>query len=258
MLKMIITKKVNSLTKTTDISINMMKKSEQHQHSLWDKMCHYRFIRHKISTKNIRKLCEENATDKMTLVVHSEDVDYKPYFPNAYAVTKRPDRPADMHVDLYYHDLARIPDESYEVILCTGLLEHIPDPQRLIDDLYRILKPSGRLIISASSAFSVHEGPNDFFHFTQFSFRLLFGKWSKIEMLRGSCQPFETIAILLQRILIQCKTFPFYRPFIELLVLILPLLDKGIYKQYDYYGPREKEHEIDSMLPSNMQAVVVK
>lgn len=225
---------------------------------IWRKMCNFRFIDKKISTKNLERLCRETATDKMTLVIHSEDVDYRPHFPNAYAVTKRQDIPADMHVDLYYRDLSKIESESYEMVFCTGLLEHLPDPQRLVDEIHRILKPGGKMVLSASAVFSFHECPNDFFHFTPYSFKMMFEKWSEVEMLRGASQPFETIAILMQRILLQCETFPLIRPFIELLCVILPLFDKLIYKQYNVFGKRDESNEIDSMLPSNMQAVVIK
>ena len=204
------------------------------------------------------RLCRENATERRTLVVHSEDVDYRPYFPNGYAVTKRPDKPADMHVDLYYRDLSSIADASYPVILCTGLLEHVPDPQRLIDEFHRILEPGGELIISASAVFSFHEGPNDFFHFTPFSFRLLFAQWTDIKVLRGASQPFETIGILMQRILLQCRIVPGIRQLVELLLLMVPILDKCIISQYSSVGTSDDEHRIDSMLPSNMQAVVIK
>ena len=224
----------------------------------WRKMSRYSFRKRKISTRNLDRLCRENATDKMTLVVHSEDVDYRPYFPNAFAVTKRKEKPADLHVDLYYRELSKIESESYEIIVCTGLLEHIPDPQRLIDDMHRILKRGGKLIISGSAVFSFHECPDDFFHFTPFSFRMMFDKWSRIEMLRGASQPFETIAILLQRILLQCDIFPPLRPILELSVSALPYLDRLIIAQYDSVWQRTEERRIDSMLPSNMQAVVVK
>lgn len=228
------------------------------RYSLWRKMSRYSFLKRKVSTKNLVRLCEEYASQKMTLVVHSEDVDYKPYFPNAYTVTKRPDRPADLHVDLYYTDLAKIPSESYELIVCTGLLEHIPTPQTLIDDLHRILKPGGKLVISASAVFSFHECPNDFFHFTPYSFKLLFKDWTEIEMLRGSSQPFDTLGILLQRVLLQCDIFPPFRPVMELICLALPFFDRFIIAQYDNYGHRYENRKIDSMMPSNMQACVVK
>jgi len=226
--------------------------------SLWMKLTRYSFVKNKRSTRNLDRLCREFATDRKTLVVHSEDVDYKPYFPNAFAVTKRKNKPADKHVDLYYTELAEFENESFEVILCTGLLEHLPEPQRLIDDLYRILKPGGELIISASAAFSIHEGPNDFFHFTPYSFQQLFNRWSAFKMLRGSSQPFETIGILLQRILRQCRIFPLVRPLVELLYLTVPFFDKAVITQYDTVNTVDKKHEIDSMLPSNVQAVVIK
>jgi SAM-dependent methyltransferase len=225
---------------------------------IWGRLCTFRFIKKKLSTKNLDKLCKEFATDRRVLVVHSEDVNYKPYFPNAFTVTKRRSKPADLHVDLYYTELSKIESESYEVIMCTGLLEHIPEPQRLIDDLRRILIPGGELIISASAVFSFHECPDDFFHFTPFSFKLLFKDWTKIKMLRGSSQPFDTISILMQRIILQTKTFPVIRPIVELLCVILPLFDRLIYAQYDNFGHMEDDRKIDSMLPSNMQAVIVK
>lgn len=225
---------------------------------LWRRMARHSFRRKKLSTRNLERLCRENATGEPTLVVHSEDVHYKPYFPNAYAVTKRPDKPADLHVDPYYTELSRIADGAYGVVVCTGLLEHVPDPHRLIADLHRILRPGGKLVISASAVFSFHEGPDNFFHFTPYSFRLLFRNWSGIEMLRGASQPFETIGILLQRILMQCEIFPPVRPLIEAMAGGMRHLDRFVGTQYDNTWNRTPEHEIDSMLPSNIQAVVIK
>jgi SAM-dependent methyltransferase len=224
----------------------------------WRNAQRFTFSKSKLSTRNLDRLCRDTATDEMTLVIHSEDVDHGPYFPNAYTVTKREDVPADMHVDLYYRDLKNIPDESYNVILCTGLLEHIPDPDRIIADMYRILKPGGRLIISASAVFSFHECPNNFFHFTPYGFRLLFKDWTRFDMLRGASQPFETVGILIQRILLQCDIFPIFRPIIEGLAYSMRLFDRTIIKQYETREFRDSRSECETMLPSNMQAVVVK
>ena len=228
------------------------------KYTFWQKASRYRFLKKKLSTKNLERLCKKNSSNKKTLVVHSEDIDYKPYFPNSFAVTKRPDKPADLHVDLYYENLDQITDESFELILCTGLLEHVPNPQKLIDNLKRILKPSGRLIISASAVFSFHEGPDNFFHFTPYSFKILFKDWSKIEYMNGSCGPFETISILIQRALMQCDIFPPLRPILEIFSLLFLLFDKCVFRQYRRVGERKKEDIIDSMMPSNIQAVIIK
>jgi SAM-dependent methyltransferase len=225
---------------------------------VWRKLSRFQFRKRKLSTRNLERLCREFSTDEPTLVVHSEDVDYKPYFPNGYAVTKRAAVPADMHVDVYYREIAKIDSDSYPVILCTGLLEHIPDPERLLAEFRRILKPGGRLIIGASAVFSYHEAPDNFFHFTPYGFRQLFKDWARIEMLRGASQPFETIGILMQRILMQSDINPFARPIIELMAHTMRMFDIFVIAQYNSVNPRDPSTITDSMLPSNVHAVVIK
>lgn len=235
-----------------------MKKKQSLNTRIWRVLCRFQFAKRKLSTKNLERLCRDTRTTERTLVVHSEDVEHKQDFPNAYTVTKRADVPADMHVDVYYRDLSKIPDGSYPVILCTGLLEHIPDPQRIIADFYRILKPGGKLIISASAVFSFHECPDNFFHFTPYGFKLLFKDWKGFEMLRGASQPFETIGILIQRIHLQCDIFPLVRPFVELLAHMMRYLDIFVLRQYETRQFRDDRSLTDSMMPSNIQAVVLK
>ncbi|MEC4880695.1 MAG: class I SAM-dependent methyltransferase [Scytonema sp. PMC 1070.18] len=213
-------------------------------------------LRGKLSIKNLTRLYEENATNDRVLVIDSENVPYQQYIPNAHIIAKSRGIQADVQGDLD-EKLSTIEDESFEMILCTGLLEHVPEPQRFINDLHRILKPGGKLIVHASAVYCYHEGPNDFFHFTPFSFKLLFSKWSSITI-RGSSQPFETIAILLQRILFQCEVkYKLVRLSVEILCLVLPKLDRFIGKQYTTLN-RNIGTEIDSMMPSNIQAVAIK
>jgi SAM-dependent methyltransferase len=46
-------------------------------------------------------------------------------------------------------DITNIPfaDESFDVILCNHVLEHIPDDGKAIKELYRVLKPNGWAIL---------------------------------------------------------------------------------------------------------------
>ena len=69
---------------------------------------------------------------------------------------------------------------------------------------------------------------------------------------------FETIGILLQRILLQCDIFPPLRPLIELLCLVIPLFDKAVSDQFDSTWQYTDDHKIDSMMPSNVQVVAIK
>src|SRR4030095_13719342 len=36
-------------------------------------------------------------------------------------------------------------EASFDVVLCTEVLEHLPEPQRAIDEIYRVLVPAGQL-----------------------------------------------------------------------------------------------------------------
>jgi SAM-dependent methyltransferase len=215
-------------------------------------------IKGKLSTQNLRRLCENNKTEEEVLVIHSEDVPYADYFPNAFTVTKRKKKQADLHVDRFYRDIAGFEKEKYRTIICTGLLEHVPDPQRLIDDIYELLPPGGKLVLSASSVFSIHEGPDDYFHFTPFGIRKLMQNWTKVEVYASS-QPFETIGILLQRIILQCEI---RSKAIKILISILAKqvyrFDKYISAQYYTRSPKNDRTRIDSMLPSNIFVEAVK
>jgi len=211
----------------------------------------------KLSEKNARRLCKKHATSEKTLVVHAEDCPFEEYFPNAYTVTKRTNIRADLHVDKFYHGLNQIESESYKIVLCTGLIEHLLDPQRLIDEFYRILKPGGKLILSAAGIFAYHEGPQDFFRFTPFGIKFYFNRWKNVSM-RGSCQPFYTIAIMLQRIYFQCKIKFGLKYIIAILCTILPFFDRFIGKQYCTRHPKNRETEIDSILPAKVYVVAIK
>jgi len=52
------------------------------------------------------------------------------------------------------------PDSSFDAILCSEVLEHVPDPTRPLDEFKRLLKPGGKLILTAPFASLVHFAPH--------------------------------------------------------------------------------------------------
>lgn len=51
------------------------------------------------------------------------------------------------------------PDASFDAILCSEVLEHIPDPNKALDEFARLLKPGGKLILTVPFASLVHMAP---------------------------------------------------------------------------------------------------
>lgn len=51
------------------------------------------------------------------------------------------------------------PDAAFDAILCTEVLEHVPDPTKALDEFARLLGPGGKLILTAPFASLVHMAP---------------------------------------------------------------------------------------------------
>jgi SAM-dependent methyltransferase len=65
-----------------------------------------------------------------------------------------------------------VPDASYDVVLCTEVLEHVPEPVRVVKEIARILKPGGRLIMTAPLGSGIHQEPYHFYGgYTPFWYR---------------------------------------------------------------------------------------
>jgi SAM-dependent methyltransferase len=225
---------------------------------MWRKACRFSFSRGRISRDSLDAMCAELASREYTLVVHCNDIDHKLYFPNSFVVAHRERPQVDLPTDRRYTDLALLSSESFDLIVCTALLEHHPDPPSLVGEFHRILRPGGRLIVSGSSVFPSHGNPYNYFHFTPNGFRHLFRDWAGFERLEGSSRPFKTIAILLQRIHMQCDIFPLVRPLIELSYHLVPALDVFILREYDVNSGKDERGPVDSMMPARLHAVVIR
>jgi len=55
------------------------------------------------------------------------------------------------------------PDASFDVILCSEVLEHIPDPMKAIKEFNRLLRRKGKLILTAPFASLVHFAPYHYY-----------------------------------------------------------------------------------------------
>jgi SAM-dependent methyltransferase len=53
-------------------------------------------------------------------------------------------------------------------------LEHVEYPQKVIKEFYRILKPKGKLFLTAPLAWRLHSEPYHFYNFTKYGLESLF------------------------------------------------------------------------------------
>ena len=70
-------------------------------------------------------------------------------------------------------DAIPVADNSYDYVLCSQVLEHVPYPQAAAKELYRILKPKGQLLVTVPQGYGLHGEPYNFFYFTKYGIDLI-------------------------------------------------------------------------------------
>jgi SAM-dependent methyltransferase len=65
-------------------------------------------------------------------------------------------------------------DKSIDGVVIQAVLEHVLNPQQVVDEIYRVLRPGGLVYADTPFMWPVHEGPYDFTRFTESGHRYLF------------------------------------------------------------------------------------
>jgi SAM-dependent methyltransferase len=66
-------------------------------------------------------------------------------------------------------------DGSFDSIISSEVLEHVPEPQDAVNELCRVLKPGGIAYISAPMSWALHYEPHDYWRFTNHGLAHLLG-----------------------------------------------------------------------------------
>lgn len=87
----------------------------------------------------------------------------------SYHVTKV-DIAADLNLPL------PIESEVADTVISLSVMEHLCEPQMMLNEAFRILKPGGGIVLQVPWQWWIHEAPYDFFRYTPYGLKYLFEK----------------------------------------------------------------------------------
>ncbi len=64
------------------------------------------------------------------------------------------------------HDMHMVPSNSVDMVMSISVLEHVRYPQKVMQEIFRILKPGGIVYINVPWVFPYHADPDDFYRFS--------------------------------------------------------------------------------------------
>lgn len=108
----------------------------------------------------------------------------RPYFPESKIETLdvSKDSGATYIADLCSNNKHIIKDDTFDVIVCTEVLEHTLQPFDAVDEIKRILKPNGTVLLSVPYNFRIHGPLPDCWRFTEHGLRALFKDFEIIDI----------------------------------------------------------------------------
>ena len=62
-------------------------------------------------------------------------------------------------------------DATFDTIILSDVLEHIPQPELLWKEIARLLTPKGRLVMNVPFYYWLHEEPHDYYRYTEYGLR---------------------------------------------------------------------------------------
>jgi len=176
--------------------------------------------------QHIRKFAADTTPAELVLDAGAGQCVYKEYFRHArYLAVDFGQGEGQWEYD-EIDTLARLEqlpfaDSTFDRIVFTQVLEHVPEPGKVLKELSRILKPSGKMLLTAPLGFGEHQIPYDYFRYTRYGLEFLLNETGfKVTSLEPRGGYFRYMAVMMMWIYIYL--FPESRSR-WLKILLLPL-----------------------------------
>ena len=161
-----------------------------------------RALSRKLTRVSLDRFIASHATARRTLDIGAQNGPYAAHFPHRVALDIRRGIGVQIIGDTQALGIA---DATFDVVLCTEVLEHLPEPQQAVDEMFRVLKPGGQLLLTTRFLFPIHDAPHDYFRYTKYGLRHLLRRFEILE-LHEETDAVGTLAVLVQRLGMQAQT----------------------------------------------------
>lgn len=82
---------------------------------------------------------------------------------------------SNAHVDVFCDLSKPLPfaASTFDTVLSSDVIEHLPNPELAFSEMSRLLKPDGILLLNTPFLYMLHEVPNDYYRFTRYAIKRL-------------------------------------------------------------------------------------
>jgi len=101
---------------------------------------------------------------------------------------------ADIAADL--NQPLPIKSELADTVVSLSVMEHLCEPQTMLNEAFRILKPGGGIILQVPWQWWIHEAPYDFFRYTPYGLSYMFAKAGFVDVVIEPQAGYFTTTIL--------------------------------------------------------------
>jgi SAM-dependent methyltransferase len=153
--------------------------------------------------RQLDRFLRSHASDALTLDVGCGSAPYASLYPKRIGVDLKAHRGVQVCADVSQLPFA---DGTFDVVLCTEVLEHVPNPPAAVRELHRVLRRGGKCLLSTRFAYPIHDEV-DYYRFTRRALESLFRAWEELHIAEDT-SGWATLVTFVHYWLGEKKTWP--------------------------------------------------